>query len=213
MDNKIEHFFVLKPDGKIGWIEKMPEKPQPEDFLSGDVVTPFGDGYMNWDAFNYACNVWESERQSAIDNAVEVSNQDEVKWMLLLSGQHRTHGDEGQLKSGTVYSLQCSVEKKEREIAQCCECDKAIYKENRFQRDDGNGFTTSVCPECGEESFYNLKEVLALVTFSQPEREETQEELWDDAIAITGVYYPSTFGRFKVIEELSKTFTITRKTP
>lgn len=53
----------------------------------------------------------------------------------------------------------------------------------------------------------------AFVTFSEPSAgvEETQEELWDDAITITGVYYPSTFGRFKVIEELSKAFTITRK--
>jgi hypothetical protein len=57
-----------------------------------------------------------------------------------------------------------------------------------------------------------VRESHALVeSCTKKEQEETQEQLWDDAIAVTGVYYPSTFGRFKVIEELSKQFHITRK--
>jgi hypothetical protein len=92
MENK-EHSFVLKEDGKIYWIEKMPYKPKPE--------------YCNSDRIHGADVIYQQALQSAIDNAVEVSNQDEFhRNSFSINGWQP-------LEVGKVYSLQCRVEKKE----------------------------------------------------------------------------------------------------
>lgn len=184
MDNKTE-YFTLNHSGLILWIENMPEVV---NFVEQD-----GEFFKS---------SYDHDLQSAISNAKEVSNQREVENQIRID--HRIYFPD-MLKVGTPYPLQCHVEKKEF----CEDFDK-----------EGRPFD---CPFNGSERH----KTVALVTFSEPEEirpceewqnrepsagvEETQEELWDDAIAITGVYYPSTFGRFKVIEELSKAFTITRK--
>jgi hypothetical protein len=85
--NPQNNSFVLKPDGKIYWVKDMPENKCLDE-----------PGY----------GLYKQALQSAIDNAVEVSNQQEIF--------ERLHGIAYplNLKKGTVYSLLCSVEKFER---------------------------------------------------------------------------------------------------
>jgi hypothetical protein len=96
MENK-EHSFVLKEDGKIYWIEDMPKqldlKTLRKNYVYNDYK--FFSGYSDGDIRKQ----YESEVKSAIDNAVEVSNQKEVECAL---GNKFTVNE--------VYSLQCRVE-------------------------------------------------------------------------------------------------------
>jgi hypothetical protein len=88
MENK-EHSFVLKEDGKIYWIENMP------------------DSNKSWVPEGQGLGTYSSALQSAIDNAIEVSNQNDVK------NAFWNKWDEGEIiELGKVYSLQCRVEKK-----------------------------------------------------------------------------------------------------
>lgn len=154
MDNKIEH-FVLKEDGRIYWVEKMPDEP----------------GEMNYPGLTLQqeCDEYERLLQSAIDNAVEVSNQEEV--FAEVRNKYLDNPEPYfEWKTGTVYSLLCSVEKK--------------------QHCDTNGDS---CP------IYDsiLHKTVALVTFSQPDTEtveETQEEL-EDGVQLTLSMNLGTFGR------------------
>lgn len=160
MDNKIEHFFVLKPDGKIYWVDTMP------------------------DSYFYVNNAhgWRAATLSAIDNAVEVSNFDETEDALL--DAHATdHGF--RLEVGKVYSLQCRVEK---------------------EKDHIQGWT--------KETGYTNPKVTALVTFSQPEREETQEQIFDDLFCqYLDCIYNKEMSGYTANIEIQRRFTITRKTP
>jgi hypothetical protein len=164
--------FILV-DGVLKWIQDMPFRPH----------SVLASGYT-----------YDSLLQSAIASAVEVSNQEEVLDQLWRHDERINNPipflfwkeNMFPYPKGKIYELNCRVETSERDIAQCCDCDKAIYKEDRFMRDDGNGFSTSVCPECEAESFYNLKEVTAHVTFEEqiePATEETQESF--DGFVVT----------------------------
>lgn len=91
-----QHNFVLK-DGLIYHVT-MPEKPWTTD-------TPFK-GFPKWAPSHEEIDAYEDAVQSAIDNAVEVSNQS----ITISELEHKYNV----LETGKLYSLQCSVEKK------CC---------------------------------------------------------------------------------------------
>lgn len=143
MDNKTEYFFVLKPDGKIGWIEKMPEIPEGNIYRDTQWYAETG-GYKHPDE-------WYKDRlQSAISNAIEVSNQEEVKVHIF-----RTNPGLQYILENTPYPLLCHVEKKE-------------YCED-FAKDGSSPFD---CPFYGSQRH----KTVALVTFpSSAGVEETQE--------------------------------------
>jgi hypothetical protein len=86
-----ENSFVLKPDSKIYWVKDMPIR---ENYGGTD--------------YSRIESRYNSALQSAIDNAVEVSNQNDVKnafWSLWDEGQR--------MEVRTPYSLLCSVEIKQ----------------------------------------------------------------------------------------------------
>jgi hypothetical protein len=84
--NPQNHNFILKENGLIYWVKDMPENQ----------IHSHDSNYL-----------YAQELQSAIDNAVEVSNQEEVL--------ERLHGVAypQDVKNGAVYSLLCSVEIKQ----------------------------------------------------------------------------------------------------
>jgi hypothetical protein len=84
-----EHSFVLKEDGIIYWIENFPELE----------YTRLGDPRFK---------KWGDDQKSAISNAVEVSNQEEVEKRFNLCGMVMAIGE--------VYSLQCSIDVKKKEM-------------------------------------------------------------------------------------------------
>jgi hypothetical protein len=90
-----EHSFVLKEDGIIYWIENFPELE----------YTRLGDPRFK---------KWEDDQKSAISNAIEVSNQKEV--VTAIRYQVNVNSHDAKLEHGIVYSLQCSVEVKKKEM-------------------------------------------------------------------------------------------------
>lgn len=106
-----EQHFILKEDGKIYWIERMPDKPK--DIKCDTELGNLSPCVCAANAFDHKANRdivdhyddncphrYKSALQSAIDSAVEVSNQEEVLttiWDMAATGK--------------VYSLLCSVEK------------------------------------------------------------------------------------------------------
>jgi hypothetical protein len=112
---KTEH-FVLKPDGKIYWVKDMPENKCLDE-----------PGY----------GLYKQALQSAIDNAVEVSNQEEIF--------ERLHGIAYplNLKTGTPYSLLCSVEMEQHIRAKGMEIEwTKIVKPKHYQ--PGEAWETKV---------------------------------------------------------------------
>jgi hypothetical protein len=103
--------FILKDDGKIYWIQDMPEPIEPSKakwVVNGKTIYSYG----------LACKEYEKALQSAISNAVEVSNQEEVFVALARDNEwddwYRCEGGVKEYMTlGAVYSLQCSVEKLE----------------------------------------------------------------------------------------------------
>jgi hypothetical protein len=75
--HRLNH-FVLREDGKICWIEKMPEEPTTIIIKTTRVI---GGKTIN----HTLRQNYRKALQSAIANAVEVSNQDEVFYHLRAS--------------------------------------------------------------------------------------------------------------------------------
>lgn len=149
MDNKTEYFFVLKPDGKIGWIEKMPEIPEGNIYRDTQWYAETG-GYKHPDE-------WYKDRlQSAISNAIEVENEREVKdaignkYALFQSVRNGWS-----IEKGKVYALQCHVEKKQFCASDICDTD-------------------GQCEHCREPKTL----ALVTFSEPSAGVEETQEELW-----------------------------------
>jgi hypothetical protein len=198
-----ENSFVLKPDGKIYWVKDMPENS------------------VNCKGKPYCCPdercKWLVEAtkvkqalQSAIDNAVEVSNQEEVE-DALLDKHIRYHG--GSLTTGQPYFLVCSVEKKDKWF--------------QDQRNEYVPFTLPVAlvtfPESGEKiklfpcgenacalsssvggKITACKDKCQLDSGEKQSQEETQEQLWD-------ILHEELSQEFPSFPWLKKTFIITRK--
>jgi FtsZ-binding cell division protein ZapB len=97
----MEH-FVLKESGKIHWIENMPDA----DYSKGCAIGCDDFSKAEREQMCQCYNDYGRDIQSAIDNAVEVSNQEEtiqqVEWAY-----NQPKG--GLNKSGKVYELQCRV--------------------------------------------------------------------------------------------------------
>jgi hypothetical protein len=91
-DTKKPH-FILKDDSKLYWIENMPEEPSYYERSNSIYADK---NLIHKDRYQRAI-------QSAIDNAVEVSNHIEVHAAILSKYQ--------EAKIGKVYSLNCRVEK------------------------------------------------------------------------------------------------------
>jgi hypothetical protein len=168
MENK-EHSFVLKEDGKIYWIENLPKEPITIACSYKGDCSPCvcaADAFSNKanrdvvDYYDDNCPIrYKQALQSAIDNAVEVSNQDEFhRNSFSINGWQP-------LEVGKVYSLQCRVEKK----GVC-------------------GYTGTPCgSECYFCESDTIP--VALVTFDSPlveEQRETQEQLWKEVFHQTG---------------------------
>jgi hypothetical protein len=90
------HNFTLKPDGKIYLVENLPDEP----------------GEMNYPGLTLEqeCEEYERRLQSAIDSAVEVSNQRDLPltWVTTDSTTYFWKGEK--MEPGKVYSLLCIVE-------------------------------------------------------------------------------------------------------
>jgi hypothetical protein len=158
-----KHSFILV-DGVLKHIKDVPVKPVKRESFESYAGTVYMGGDFGHDK---AMRKYNEALQSAIASAVEVSNQEEVKGRLLLSGQHRTHGENGELKESPIYELNCRVEVK-------LHC-------NNPQTPGG----------CSNETCWDLEDCqakvwLAHVTFEEqiePATEETQESF--DGFVVT----------------------------
>jgi hypothetical protein len=160
--------FVLKPDGAY-WIEKMPFHPTDND---------------NWEERLFNAQQFEKDMESAIHNAIRVSNQGEVKLQL----HTKFEDSEGvwSYEYDKPYSLLCSVEKREESFYE------HVYIGHAKR----------------------IVKTVALVTFPESgekqSQEETQEQLWKEMQDL----YRSVrdmHGIQYVTPALMSKFTITRK--
>jgi hypothetical protein len=159
---KQEH-FIFKEKG-LYWIERMPDKPDFKKLKKDPVYQDykFFSGYSDRDVLKQ----YEEALQSAIESAIPVENQEAVLYELYVAfskadknGVSYFDWHQGILKEGNVYTLECSVEKKEVDTVE-----------------DGGG-----CYVAGSKT-------VALVTFPENKREEenlTTEEL--EALKTIGV--------------------------
>lgn len=103
------HHFILKDNGLLYWVKDMPEYPNKSHFVEmhDDVNQTFHEKEYTAAKLAY---------QSAIDSAIEVSNQNDVKTKLYMieyyGGRTLEHITDYKFKVGQIYSLECSVEKK-----------------------------------------------------------------------------------------------------
>jgi hypothetical protein len=100
-----QNTFVLKEDGKIVWIEKMPEVPSLLDCQNIHFGKPDSDSGRMLQKLAYKQAV-----QSAIANGIEVSNQIHVKDHI------NPFGAIGEIEVNKPYTLNCRVEIKQQEV-------------------------------------------------------------------------------------------------
>lgn len=176
--NPQNNSFVLKPDGKLYWVKDMPNEPAPH--------------YTAENASKY----YEQAIQSAIDSAVEVSNQEALLYELYVAfskedkrGVSYFDWHQGILEPGKVYFLLCSVE--------------------------------LIVVDCYDEGVCIGAYQTALVTFPESESQEETQEDWDkiftdynetnEVFTVDGEYV-ETFHPLEFKEYLKKYYTIpTRK--
>jgi hypothetical protein len=113
---KQEH-FIFKEKG-LYWIERMPDKPDFKKLKKDPVYQDykFFSGYSDRDVLKQ----YEEALQSAIESAIPVENQEAVLYELYVAfskvdknGVSYFDWYQGILKEGNVYTIECSVEKKE----------------------------------------------------------------------------------------------------
>jgi hypothetical protein len=209
-----EHSFILEPDGKIYWVKDMPEKIKEED-LDPDI---YSDGHIKDRREQY-----NSALQSAIDNAVEVSNQEEVLERL------RGIAYPEDVKNDTTYSLLCSVEKETQVFVseaidnagwrKCGEdfysmCDPKIRRTVALVTFPESGEKIKLFP-CGENAcalsssvggkITACKDKCQLDSGEKQSQEETQEELWKEVLHGAHGFHDDIIKRYESL------YTITRK--
>jgi hypothetical protein len=97
-----QNTFVLKEDGKIVWIEKMPEVPSLLDCQNIHFGKPDSDSGRMLQKLAYKQAV-----QSAIANGIEVENHKEV---IAALKYHHLDKSRKPLEEGKLYPLHCRVE-------------------------------------------------------------------------------------------------------
>jgi hypothetical protein len=190
------HQFTLKSDGKIYLVENMPEKPK----------------YGKWryqDSENMRKDLAYGEAlQSAIDSAVEVSNQEEVLKALDISAPL--------LSSRQFFSLECSVEK-QKVISSPKWYALVTFPESGEKKDRDwvedftheNGNYMNKCANCGEQFKGHKRRPLCKVCGSPLEKKE-QEETQEQAIIDFAQWY-SGMDREKVKTAYKRYINETRK--
>lgn len=163
------HFFI--ESGKLMVMEYVPEEPKKGFLYNAGMGMP--------GSYEHALERYNEALQKAKQSAIEVDNKEEVKKAIYDADPSRNTGVETYFREGEIYSLEgcrMEVKYKKKYSYMCSDCDT----ENLHHNKSDQGYC---CSFCGSNAKPDLSEApkVALITFEEPKKEESQEE--DDSWA------------------------------